>query len=39
MAVMRRLGMHEDTPFELPSLEKGHRLQPHRLFRLSAPPG
>jgi RimJ/RimL family protein N-acetyltransferase len=36
MAVMRRLGMTESEPFDLPSLEKGHRLQPHRVFRLAA---
>jgi RimJ/RimL family protein N-acetyltransferase len=36
VAVMRRLGMNEDQPFEHPALPKEHRLQPHRLFRIKA---
>jgi RimJ/RimL family protein N-acetyltransferase len=35
MAVMRRLGMHEDGLFDHPLIAEGHRLRPHRLFRLS----
>jgi len=35
VAVMRRLGMREDAPFEHPAIAEGHRLRPHRLFRLS----
>jgi RimJ/RimL family protein N-acetyltransferase len=36
MAVMRRLGMREDAPFDHPALGDGHPLKPHRLFRLRA---
>ncbi len=35
MAVMRRLGMREARAFEHPALAEGHRLRPHRLFRLA----
>lgn len=34
LAVMRRLAMREDTPFDHPALPEGHRLRRHRLFRL-----
>ena len=37
VAVMRRLGMREDAPFEHPALPPGHRLRQHRLFRLTSP--
>ncbi len=33
-AVMRRLGMREDAPFDHPRIARGHRLRSHRLFRL-----
>ena len=35
VAVMRRLGLREDAPFEHPALPPGHRLRQHRLFRLT----
>jgi hypothetical protein len=35
VAVMQRLGMREDAPFEHPALPPGHRLRQHRLFRLT----
>ena len=35
VAVMKRLGMREDAPFEHPALPPGHRLRQHRLFRLT----
>jgi RimJ/RimL family protein N-acetyltransferase len=35
MAVMRRLGMREDGAFDHPLVAEGHRLRPHRLFRLA----
>jgi RimJ/RimL family protein N-acetyltransferase len=34
-AVMRRLGMREDRPFEHPRVAPGHRLRAHRLFRIA----
>ena len=34
-AVMRRLGMREDGRFDHPRLPDGHRLRPHRLFRIA----
>ncbi len=34
LAVMRRLAMREDAPFDHPAIAPGHRLRPHRLFRL-----
>ncbi len=33
-AVMRRLGMREEGRFEHPRIPEGHRLRPHRLFRI-----
>jgi RimJ/RimL family protein N-acetyltransferase len=35
MAVMRRLGMREAGAFDHPLVAEGHRLRPHRLFRLA----
>lgn len=35
--VMERLGMTEDGHFAHPSLEPGHRLRPHVLYRLASP--
>ena len=35
IAVMRRLGMREGGRFEHPRIPEGHRLRPHRLFRLT----
>ncbi|HLI45164.1 MAG TPA: GNAT family N-acetyltransferase [Acidimicrobiales bacterium] len=36
--VMRKIGMHRDPggDFEHPSIEPGHRLRPHVLYRLTA---
>jgi RimJ/RimL family protein N-acetyltransferase len=35
-AVMQRLGMREDAPFDHPALPVGHPQRRHRLFRITA---